>query len=687
MPEIRSIQNSDRRISVIEDPNPTYSRVFIDTIAHDLTTLTPYWTKTFHFNYGGFQMLCTGNCAIGGSSWQAYWAACWGPGQGLSRAGLYTGTVQNNYFPWNVTRGQNTVDTNLQFPTTDDGFFRAGIMHLQKGTISCYAAGDGYANNVNGTMGGAFAGARSTMNFQFDTYHQTLDFANFPILKSKKLSNGKNLMLLPGDRGLNLTGWGGNMGGQPWMNANDGWMLYNDDITSNDAIYSTVSSLSGAWLTPPGSSIVYEDSANNYLWTVSTANPCKPFITRITNPGTTSPTIQPYSLWNTLTNVQPSFGNMSYRLFFVGTDTSNNLYWLQANDYPSGGNSSISVYKIPPATSPTAAGATITVLDQFSANSTSVNNMRITPSNIRRDVANNRYVFYTHQWDSNFNLQPIRYVFNPISGNVLPHWCQLIHPTGDYRTYAQSMSLTGQDTANNANPWMHRPMQFTSNGNNYITFWFADQAASIVGTSSGTTRWATKGQRTMMTYTMPNGLSDNVLTFHSAYTFQSVYDIPKNFMPVDANGTTMIVPSAFKTSFFRWNDTTGWYVGSVYNTEFRSVGMDSTGRIWGYAMDKNNGNIHIISPTIPVNVSVVMSNTNFTYTGTTLSPTATVNAYDYFGNRLAANVTLTIDGGTMNFATNSSKTLSLTTSNTTDTLVTLSIAGGGVNNIYAAISV
>jgi hypothetical protein len=70
-----------------------------------------------------------------------------------------------------------------------------------------------------------------------------------------------------------------------------------------------------------------------------------------------------------------------------------------------------------------------------------------------------------------------------------------------------------------------------------------------------------------------------------------------------------------------------------------------------------------------------------------LSPTATVNAYNYEGDRVTANVTLTIDGSSMSFATNSSKTLSLTTSNTVDTIVNLSIAGGGVNNIYAAISV
>jgi hypothetical protein len=109
--------------------------------------------------------------------------------------------------------------------------------------------------------------------------------------------------------------------------------------------------------------------------------------------------------------------------------------------------------------------------------------------------------------------------------------------------------------------------------------------------------------------------------------------------------------------------------------------------MWGYAMDKNNGNIHIVTPTLPVNVSVVMAATNFTYTGTTIGTTATVNAYDWAGNRLAANVQLTIDGSTMLFATNSSKSYTVGTSSSGDTSVALNITGGGINNIYAAISV
>ena len=177
MPEIRTIQNPQRRISVIEDPNSTYSRIFIDTVAHDLTTLTPYWTKTFHYNYDGFQHVCSGNAYLGGGSWNTYMAACHGPGSQIQRAGIPWQGYAAATFPWAASSRNYQYDLRLQYPATDDGFFRMGIMHLQKGTISCYAAGDSYANQAS-QAAGSFTGSLSTMNFQFDTYHQSLNLLN-----------------------------------------------------------------------------------------------------------------------------------------------------------------------------------------------------------------------------------------------------------------------------------------------------------------------------------------------------------------------------------------------------------------------------------------------------------------------------------------------------------------------------
>jgi hypothetical protein len=177
--------------------------------------------------------------------------------------------------------------------------------------------------------------------------------------------------------------------------------------------------------------------------------------------------------------------------------------------------------------------------------------------------------------------------------------------------------------------------------------------------------------------------NDSYLTYHSAYTFSSLADIPKNFMPINANNTLMAVVSYGKTSFLAWNNNSGWSSSGTYNQEFRMLGMDSTNRIWGYAMDKNNGSIHVVTPSLSVNVSVVMAATNYTYSGTTINTSAAINAYDYTGTRIAANVSLTIDGSTMTFASNGLKTLNVLTSTSADTTVALNIYGGGVNNIYA----
>jgi hypothetical protein len=679
MPEIRTIQNSQRRISVIEDPNSTYSRIFIDTIAHDLTTLTPYWTKTFHYNYDGFQHVCSGNAYLGGGSWNTYMAACHGPGSQIQRAGMTHQGHTAASFPFAASRAYQ-YDLRLQYPATDDGFFRMGIMHLQKGTISCYAAGDGYANQASQSQG-TFTGSLSTMNFQFDTYHQSLNFSQYPAKKSHKLVNGGNVMLWPGDRGHCLINTVTGHNPVPWMNANDGWALYGDDLTANAATHSTVQSLNGAFATFPGSSIIWEDSANASLWTISNANPCKPFITRVVNPNTKTPTFHPFRFWNELgTFVTNSNGRMNYRLFFVGVDSSNSTYWLTANDAV--GGSPFQVQRL----HPTAVESDSPVQVLSAVNSGGGSWTRTTPSNIRV-ATSNRHVFYSSHYDGSSILTPYRLVFAPLSNTVTSDVCTMNYGgSNTYGTFAAMMQVTGNETSNNANPWIHRPMQHTTAQNNYVTFWFADQAAGILG-SGGPNRWNTRQRRTMLTFSLGSGTNDQVLSYHSHYVFPTIFDVPKNFMPTNANGTTMMVPSTYKTQFFRFDDVTGWYPASEYKTEFRSMGMDSTNRIWGYAMDENNGNIHIIDTTIPSNVSVVMSNTNFTYTGTTLSPTATVNAYNYEGNRVTANVTLTIDGSTMSFATNSSKTLSLTTSNTVDTIVNLSIAGGGVNNIYAAISV
>ena len=116
------------------------------------------------------------------------------------------------------------------------------------------------------------------------------------------------------------------------------------------------------------------------------------------------------------------------------------------------------------------------------------------------------------------------------------------------------------------------------------------------------------------------------------------------------------------------------------------MGLDSTNRLWGVFGDKSSGSVHTITPSAPVTLSLVMAANSYTYTGTNITTSAVLNAYDSGGSRYSANVSLTIDGTTMTFD-DASKSKSFQTSISADTTVNLIISGGGINNITTSINV
>jgi hypothetical protein len=246
------------------------------------------------------------------------------------------------------------------------------------------------------------------------------------------------------------------------------------------------------------------------------------------------------------------------------------------------------------------------------------------------------------------------------------------------------MYSTEGSTSYNYYSWHMKPYQFTVNGVNYITFWLTDKFAQA---NSGPSRWSTAQKRTMMTYTIGAGTGDDVMTYHSSYTFPTINDIPKDFMPINSAGTQLMVPVTLQMKFFSFNESTGWAPTGTYPYEFRMVGLDQTNRIWGFSREKSNGVVHMITPTIPVTINVVMASSSFTFTGSNISTSCTVDAYGSDGLRISTSVNLAIDGGTMLFTTNSTKNLTVTTSASASTVVNLTITGGGVNNIIASVDI
>lgn len=521
---------------------------------------------------------------------------------------------------------------------SSDAFITTGVnqqwgsMILSKGTIQCHATGD------NTTFA----------CFTQDTYHTGLDTANYPAKKVWRTANGKHYYAIPyGDSGNN--------------NADSS--LYNYSVIFNDDVLTGAFYNGGSWSTYPAN-FFYEDVANNKMWGMLPNN--------VNN--------QRMYYWSSYesgyTNYTAAHSTIGYTTFFMGVDNSGWIYMCQVATGGTNLYNYYQIYKFNPVS-----GAS-TQLITNSWRSLAENFRKALPSNIRRATADRR-VFYSSHHDSSNVFAPIRYVFDAAAGTVTATNCTVNYAGADtYATHAEKYTLEN-GSGSGFNTYFMKGYQFTVSGTNYITFWICDMASTL---GSSALRWNTDKKRTMLTFTIGSGTGDDVLTYHSKVTFPGVNAIPRNFMPINEAGTHVVVPVAGACKFYTFNTSTGWEQTGTYGAEFRQLGLDSTNRLWGTSTERGFNTIHTITPSTPVTVSVVMASPSYTYTGTNIATTAVVNAYDSNGARVVASINLTIEGSTMLFTSNSTKNLTVSTSSSADTTVSLTISGGGVNNIVASVN-
>ena len=526
---------------------------------------------------------------------------------------------------------------NDQFQTSYADEQRGEII-LEKGVITCWA------DNESGGWD----------NLWMSYYHATLDWNYFPAKPGWKTINGKVLI----SRRYTIPGFGSEIG-----SGTTGHLLYSStDMTAGAGAITQTTTYAPNYY-------VYEDVSNQRIWGTWQGASAGGYIN----------VTQTYETQlGSGTNVTPSNNDKSVQ-FFLGVDDQGFLHYVSVQDGTSTTYySQYTFYKI----NPTSYAVTQIINQSYRSNTSRVC-PRSWPSNIRR-ASSTRRVIYSCHYDASSNLAPIRYVWNPADGSVTATNCTMTYSGANtYGTYSAMYTTEANQTYNNMS-WHQKGYQFTVDGVNYITFWLTDKYAHA---GSGSSRWSTSLKRTMMTYTIGAGTGDDVLTYHSSYTFPTVNDIPRDFMPINAAGTQMMVPVTLQMKFFSFNSSTGWAPTGTYPYEFRSVGLDQTNRIWGMSREKGNAVLHMITPTIPVTINVVMASSNFTFTGSNISTSCTVDAYGSDGLRISTAVNLAIDGNTMIFTTNSTKNITITTSASASTVVNLTITGGGVNNIIASVDI
>ena len=192
--------------------------------------------------------------------------------------------------------------------------------------------------------------------------------------------------------------------------------------------------------------------------------------------------------------------------------------------------------------------------------------------------------------------------------------------------------------------------------------------------------------RTWVTYSV--GASDpKALTYHSKITMPST---PRSLIWLNDSHTMMGI--WFKSTFgiYSWNDTTGWNQTTLLAHKVQNIGRDSLDRIWYIRPSSKYGStkpeLHLLTPTLPVTISVAPENATYTYSGSTITSYINVSAINASGARIASSVKLVIEGSSMTFSDDStSKTVTTLTSG--DLQVATKVISAGFTNVSASIEI
>jgi hypothetical protein len=284
--------------------------------------------------------------------------------------------------------------------------------------------------------------------------------------------------------------------------------------------------------------------------------------------------------------------------------------------------------------------------------------------------------FIRTKWDKSANSS---------AGSVAIANCTMTYGSGIASDY-----IAPSDLHNNTDSVGTRSNTFiTKTGSDYHLHYLPSYGNSTnIARNSSTSR-------NLVTYTI-NASNWSTLTYHSSIQVDSL-----EFIHLNNNRNKIAVISPGFCKIYTWND--GWSETASEGGTFIGITQDAAGRLFGLDGSANIANesadaldssyyfiehkVKLISDTLPNTVSIVFANENLTYSGSNVSSSIAVNAYNSSSARIAKSVVLKIDGANAQFTSNSSKTLTATTSSSADTTVGLTITGPGPVTISGSFAI
>jgi hypothetical protein len=399
-----------------------------------------------------------------------------------------------------------------------------------------------------------------------------------------------------------------------------------------------------------------------------------------------------FSNWSTSNQTRGTNERQYYTIQYIGQSGQNGrpiyLYNYMLNDFTQtitrhnvNDNNFTDLYNF--TTTPSAGGTSAG--GSRLGTSIALNASRMASHTFTDPTVANGVCFFVPYLDTNLNYHP-----------MVIHW----NRSNDVFTRSTNTSITG---ANSSTMWtsaragqdgaslsatVYWNETFTNGGNRYLTLMHLCGYYLVHDTAPSA--------RVFLTY-LVDPTNPRNLTYHSSVTIPST---PRQAVFLNDARTLLGVITANILYIYSWNNTNGWVLTSTINEQIFNLGRDSTDRIWatsaiGGSIGEGrfqgsqtglqyHGDIHVITPSIPVRITITTANSTYDYVGTTISTTANVSAYNVTNQRIATQVNLNIEGSTITF-TGGANTTTINTSTTGETSVPINIVGSGLSDIVANI--
>lgn len=291
-----------------------------------------------------------------------------------------------------------------------------------------------------------------------------------------------------------------------------------------------------------------------------------------------------------------------------------------------------------------------------------------------RGTAGTNKCWYRSYYDSYYNWHPLVVTWDKSTDTFA---VETDITTNVNSSIHADLSTVPTNTGNNLT-WQWSAVTWTSGGTRYVSEFRVDGRWTVWDTN--------EAFRTWVTYSV-DAANPKVLTYHSKVTMPTT---PHQWIWLNDSHTLMGVWFTNQFIVFSWNDSTGWTQTSTVSGYIHECGRDSLDRIWYTKPSSVYGGgypeLHLLTPTLPVSITVSPENSDYTYSGSNINTYVNVSAVNASGARIATSVKLVIEGSSMTFS-DSTTQKTVTTLTTGELQVDTIITGAGFTNIAASIEI